>query len=45
MKVATPSTKPNIIKSGACSPYEIPNGQLNGIKECLDRRYWWYEVK
>ncbi|HDR7433859.1 TPA: hypothetical protein QCX34_001276 [Bacillus anthracis] len=45
MKVATPSAKQNIIKSGAFSPYETPDGQLNGLKGYLNRRCWWYEVK
>ncbi|WP_374191543.1 N-acetylmuramoyl-L-alanine amidase C-terminal domain-containing protein [Bacillus thuringiensis] len=45
MKVATPSAKQNIIKSGDFSPYETPDEQLNGLKGYLDHRCWWYEFK
>ncbi|RVU63850.1 N-acetylmuramoyl-L-alanine amidase [Bacillus thuringiensis] len=74
--VATTSAKPNIIQSGAFSPYETPDvmgaltslkmtakfilkpdgltyfvsdptsdAQLKALKEYLDRKGWWYEVK
>ncbi|KXY22706.1 N-acetylmuramoyl-L-alanine amidase [Bacillus sp. FSL K6-0067] len=76
VNVTTPSSKQNIIQSGAFSPYETPDvtgaltslkmtakfilepdgltyfisdptsdAQLKAMKEYLDRRGWWYEVK
>ncbi|HDR4368814.1 TPA: N-acetylmuramoyl-L-alanine amidase [Bacillus cereus] len=76
VNVTTPSSKQNIIQSGAFSPYETPDvtgaltslkmtakfilqpdgltyfvsdptsdTQLKAMKEYLDRKGWWYEVK
>ncbi|MGM1463132.1 N-acetylmuramoyl-L-alanine amidase C-terminal domain-containing protein [Bacillus cereus group sp. MYBK71-2] len=33
------------MKSGACSPSETSDEQLNGLKGYLDHRCWWYEFK